>query len=131
MFCQNHTRPAGYDTPPTCGSMNGCGHTTQSTKNSLLYRLSDRARQRWPALTRVHVRHHGPFAYISGELSDGTTLPLCRLCYSGYANRWGFAIWLASKNGCENSVLPSGYLLGTTEEALDCACGLYLAWRTS
>jgi hypothetical protein len=48
-------------------------------------------------------------------------------------NRWGFAIWLASKGGYEDSVLPSGYPFGTAEEALDCACGLYLndptAWQ--
>jgi hypothetical protein len=46
---------------------------------------------------------------------------------------WGFAIWLASKDGYEDSTLPSGYTAGTAEEALDCACGLYLndptAWQ--
>ncbi len=54
--------------------------------------------------------------------------------YGGYANRWGFAIYLASKDGYEDSILPSGYPVGTAEEALDCACGLYLndptAWHT-
>ena len=39
---------------------------------------------------------------------------------------WGFAIHLASRNGYEDAVLPSGYPVGTPEEALDCACGLYL-----
>ena len=38
----------------------------------------------------------------------------------------GFAIHLASRNGYENTVLPSGYPVGTSEEALDCGCGLYL-----
>jgi hypothetical protein len=106
----------------------------EPTKVSLDRRLRERARQRWPALATVTVRHHGGFAYVTGELADGTTLPLCRLRYSGYANRWGFAIYLASKGGYEDSVLPSGYPAGTAEEALDCACGLYLndptAWRT-
>jgi len=41
--------------------------------------------------------------------------------------------WLASKDGYEASVLPSGALVGTVEEAMDCACGLYLndisAWE--
>ena len=49
------------------------------------------------------------------------------------ATKWAFAIWLASKDGYENSVLPSGSLVGTVEEAMDCACGLYLgdisAWE--
>jgi hypothetical protein len=53
-------------------------------------------------------------------------LPLFRLRYGGSANSWGFAIHLASRNGYENTVLPTGYLVGTPEEALDCACGLYL-----
>jgi hypothetical protein len=105
----------------------------QSTKNSLGQRLRERARERWPALTAVHVRHHGAFAYVTGELPDGTTLPLCRLRYGGYANQWGFAIYLASKNSYETAVLPNGWPVGTAEEALDCACGLYLndptAWR--
>jgi hypothetical protein len=107
----------------------------ESTKISLGQRLRDRARDRWPALTKVNVRHRGAFAYVTGELADGTTLPLCRLRYGGYANQWGFAIYLASREGYQDSVLPSGYPVGTAEEALDCACGLYLnnptAWQRS
>jgi hypothetical protein len=106
----------------------------QSTKDSLGQRLRQRARERWPTLVTVNVRHRRGFAYVSGELADGVTLALCRLRYGGYANRWGFAIYLASKDGYEDSILPSGYPAGTAEEALDCACGLYLndptAWRT-
>jgi len=98
----------------------------ESTKISLGQRLRERARERWPALATVNVRHRGEFAYVTGELADGTTLPLCRLRYGGYANRWGFAIYLASKDGYQDSILPSGYPVGTAEEALDCACGLYL-----
>jgi hypothetical protein len=33
---------------------------------------------------------------------------------------------LASRDGYEDAILPSGYPVGTPEEALDCACGLYL-----
>ncbi|TWD75073.1 hypothetical protein FB561_6509 [Kribbella amoyensis] len=51
----------------------------QSTKTSLGQRLRARARERWPALTGVNVRYRGPFAYVDGQLADGTTLPLCRL----------------------------------------------------
>jgi hypothetical protein len=98
----------------------------ESTRISLGQRLRERARQRWPALATVNVRHRGGFAYVTGELADGTALPLCRLRYGGYANRWGFAIYLASKDGYQDSILPSGYPVGTAEEALDCACGLYL-----
>ncbi len=44
---------------------------------------------------------------------------------------WGFAIYLASKDGYEDSFLPTDDLAGTPEEALDCACNLYLADPTA
>jgi hypothetical protein len=103
----------------------------ESTKTSLAQRLRAHARHHWPALAGVHVRHHGAFAYVEGELADGTVLPLCRLRYGGSAHQWGFAIWLASKNGYEDSFLPSGSPVGTAEEALDCACGLHLSGPTA
>ncbi|MEU7824865.1 hypothetical protein [Catellatospora sp. NPDC049133] len=98
----------------------------ESTKISLHNRLAEHARTHWPALTTVDVRYHGVFAYVGGRLGDGTTPPLVRLRYGGYANMWGFAIYLAGKDGYEDSYLPSGHTAGTAEEALDCACGLYL-----
>jgi hypothetical protein len=106
-----------------------------STKTSLGQRLSERARNRWPALTRVEIRFRGQFAYIDGHLPDGDVLPLCRLRYGGSASTWGFAIYLASKDGYEDSILPNGQFTGSHEDALDCACGLYLgdptAWRSN
>jgi hypothetical protein len=105
----------------------------ESTKSSLRLRLATHAAKRWPALTEVDVRFRGGFAYVDGHLADGTVLPLCRLRYGGYANQWGFAIWLASKDGYEDSFLPTGSPVGSAEDALDCACGLYLndptAWQ--
>jgi hypothetical protein len=38
----------------------------------------------------------------------------------------GFAIYPASRDGYEDSILPTGHTAGSPEEALDCACGLYL-----
>jgi hypothetical protein len=38
---------------------------------------------------------------------------VCRLRYGGSATSWGFAIYLASKDGYEDSLLPSGYPVGT------------------
>jgi hypothetical protein len=73
------------------------------------------------------VRFRGRFAYVDGQLSSGEVLPLCRLRYAGSASLWGFAIYLASRDGYEDSVPPSGLPVGTPEEALDCTCGLYLA----
>jgi hypothetical protein len=94
----------------------------ESTKTSLGQRLRQRQRQRWPGLAGVAVRFGGRFAYVDGGLHTGEVLPLCRLRYSGSASLWGFAVYMASRDGYEDSVLP----IGEPEEALDCACGLYL-----
>src|SRR6266542_2698065 len=73
----------------------------QSTKSSLQQRLGEHARKHWPQLASVQVRFRGTFAYVSGQLQDGEVLPLCRL--------------------------PTGGFAGAPEEALDCACDLYLS----
>jgi hypothetical protein len=105
-----------------------------STKNSLHWRLADRAHQRWPDLAKVQMRYRATFAYVDGVLPDGQVLPLCRLRYVGSATTWGFAIYRASHDDYEDNILPSGSPTGTAEEALDCACGLYLndptAWTS-
>ena len=46
-------------------------------------------------------------------------MPLMRLRYGGSAARWGFAVYLASKNGYQDSVLPTGHTAGAPEDALD------------
>ena len=97
-----------------------------STKTSLQQRLSARARERWPQLAKVQVRSRGTFAYVTGATNDGQELPLMRLRYGGSASLWGFAIYLASKDGYEVSALPTGVFAGAPEDALDTACGLYL-----
>jgi hypothetical protein len=73
-----------------------------STQTSLAQRLQQRRRERWPSLTRVSVRVRGNFAYISGTTTDNEELALCRLRYGGSASQWGFAIYLASKDGYED-----------------------------
>jgi len=102
-----------------------------STQTSLRQRLSDRARERWPQLVQVQVRYRAGFAYVDGVLADGEQLKLCRLRYAGYTNQWGFAIYRASHNDYENSYLPTGFMGGPAEDALDTACGLYLADPTA
>ena len=102
-----------------------------STKTSLQQRLSAHTRQRWPQLSGVDVRFRGAFAYVTAQLRDGDHIPLMRLRYGGSASRWGFAIYLASKDGYQDSVLPTGQLAGSPEDALDTACGLYLGDPTA
>lgn len=102
-----------------------------STKASLEHRLHARARERWPQITSLHIRHRGAFSYIDATLTDATTLKLCRLRYVGSAHQWQFAIYRASHDDYDKSVLPSGYPAGTPQEALDCACGLHLGDTTA
>jgi hypothetical protein len=97
-----------------------------STKTSLGQRLTAHARASWPQLSGVDVRFRGSFAYIDGHFADGETIPLCRLRYGGSASRWGFAIYRASHDDYEDNFLPGGQMAGSPEEALDCACSLYV-----
>jgi hypothetical protein len=97
-----------------------------STKTSLAQRLRRHAREHWPQLCDLHIRYYGQFAYVDGELADGDGLPLIRLRYGGSASTWGFGLYLASSGKFENQILPTGMTAGTPQEALDCACGLYL-----
>lgn len=102
----------------------------ESTKASLRYRLNSHVRDHWPALDSIDIRYRTNFAYIDGRRHDGTTLKLCRLRYGGSAHRWGFAIYRASHDDYQDSYLPTGALAGSAEEALDCACALYLSFDT-
>jgi hypothetical protein len=95
-------------------------------RRTLARRLEQRRQQRWPDLDHVNIRYRASFAYIDGTTADGDTMQLCRLRYLGSPDNWGFAIYLASKDGYEESILPRGSFTGAPEEALDCACGLYL-----
>ena len=98
----------------------------ESTKASLGWKVRDRAREHWPQLKTIQVRHRANFAYLDGVLPDGTVQPLCRLRYGGSASLWGFAIYRASHHDYQDNVLPTGLPLGSPEDALDTACGLYL-----
>jgi hypothetical protein len=98
----------------------------ESTKISLRQRLRAHAQQHWPQVASLDFRYRGAFAYVDAYLPDGEVLPLLRLRYAGSAHQWGFGLYLASSGRHENQLLPTGFPSGTPEEALDCACGLYL-----
>jgi hypothetical protein len=97
-----------------------------STKTSLEQRLRARARERWSQIASLQIRHRGNFSYIDATLADDTTLKLCRLRYAGSARDWQFAIYRASHDDYDESVFFTGLPVGTCQDALDTACGLYL-----
>jgi hypothetical protein len=107
----------------------------ESTKTSLQQRLRQRARERWPQISDLRLRHHGVFTYVHAVLDhDAQPLALCRIRYIGSAHDWHFAIYRASHDDYEESFFPTGLPHGTCQDALDTACGLYLgditAWTT-
>lgn len=97
----------------------------ESTKNSLLQRLSTHAREHWPQIEKIETRYRSGFAYIDA-ITNGEQIKLCRLRYAGYANQWTFAIYSASHDDYENAYLATGYMGGTAEDALDTAAWLYI-----
>lgn len=99
----------------------------ESMQHHLRHRLNVRAKERWPQLGGVQVRFRAGFAYVAGELpGEEEPLPLCRLRFTGFLHTWGFALYLASSGKYEDNFLPTGLPVGSPEEALDCAGGLYL-----
>jgi hypothetical protein len=97
-----------------------------STKTSLEQRLRTRARERWPQIASLHIRHRGDFSYVDATLTGDSTLKLCRLRFVGSAHDWQFAIYRACHDDYDESVFPTGLPVGSCQDALDTACGLYL-----
>ena len=77
------------------------------------------------------MRIRAGITYVDGVLPGGQLLKLCRLRFGGVLHTWGFAIYLASRDGYEDNIPPSGLPVGSAEEAPDGACGLYLADPTA
>jgi hypothetical protein len=99
----------------------------ESTRGSITWRLILHAEKNWPQLTRVQVRYHGSFAYVTGTLPGGEQIPLFRLRYGGSAHSFGFAIYSAAHDRYEDAVLLTGLPVGTPQEALDTAATVHLA----
>ena len=96
-------------------------------RRALARQVDERRQHRWPDLHDLQIRYRGDFDYVAGATSqEHQPQPLFRLRYIGSPNDWGFAIYLASRDGYEDSILPAGRFVGSPAEALDCACGLYL-----
>jgi len=105
----------------------------QQVKTTVTGHLDFHASQRWPQLEEITLSWRGSFGYVTGHLPGGEELPLCRLRYLGLADQRGFALYRASIDGYQDTLLPNGTPTGSPEQALDCACGLYLndptAWQ--
>jgi hypothetical protein len=99
----------------------------QSTRASITWRLILHAGKHWPQLKEVQVTCRAGFAYAAGVLPGGEKIPLLRLRYGGSAHSFGFAIYSAARDRCEDALLLTGLPAGTPQEALDTACTVHLA----
>ena len=97
----------------------------EPTRDSITWRLILHAEKNWPQLDKVQVTCRGTFAYATGVLPGGKTIPLFRLRYGGSAHSFGFAIYSAGRY--QDTVLLTGSPTGTPQEALDTACTVHLA----
>jgi hypothetical protein len=89
--------------------------------------VDHRAAQRWPQLEEVTIRWRGSYGYLTGHRPSDENIPLARIGYLGDPDDWAFAIYQASSESYQQSVLLDGHPTGTPSQALDCACTLYLA----
>jgi hypothetical protein len=85
--------------------------------------LAGTGRHRRQVPGRVRLRHRPPERRRHPTADAAAVRRISR--------RWGFAIYLASKDGYQDSVLPTGAFAGAPEDALDTACGLYLGDPTA
>ena len=102
------------------------GQDPASTQTSLWQRLLALRSARWPQISQIHTRYRANFAYIDAVLADGDRLRLCRLRYTAARPTNGDSPSTAPATTTTKTYLPTGYPVGTAEEALDTACGLYL-----
>ncbi|MFJ9523687.1 hypothetical protein ACIRPK_36370 [Kitasatospora sp. NPDC101801] len=99
----------------------------ESMQHHLRQRLNRHAREHWPHANAITVSFRAGFAYVAAELPGEKPFPLCRLRFTGVLHTWGFALYPASSDSYRDNILPSGLPTGSPEEALDCACTLYLS----
>ena len=85
--------------------------------------LDFHASKRWPQLEEITITWRGGYGYVTAHLPDDEQLPLCRLRYLGSDTDWGFALYQASSDTYDDTLLPDGSPSGTPERALDCALG--------
>lgn len=97
-----------------------------STKSSLTQRLHAHAGANWPQLTEL--ADGVPRRRTSTSKVNSPTARACRCADCATPNQRppGASRFLASSGRYEDQILPTGSFAGTPQDALDCACGLYL-----
>jgi hypothetical protein len=98
-------------------------------KNLIEDDVDSHAFQHWPQLGEVTVRWHGSYGYLTGHFDDNPGddgFPLARIQYLGDPDAWAFAIYQASSDSYQDSVLLNGQHTGTPSQALDCACTIHI-----
>src|ERR1700761_7570987 len=96
--------PARRDGTGRQEKMTAVARYPDSTKTSLEQRLRARARERWPQIASLQIRHRGNFSYVDAPPPDPPPLKLARLRFVAPPSQWQFAIYRASHDDYDESV---------------------------
>jgi hypothetical protein len=89
--------------------------------------LDHYASQRWPQLEEVTIRWRGSYGYVEGLRHRRRWHPAVPDRLPRLARRLGIRDLPGQHRDIPGIVPHGGSTTGTPQEALDCACGLYLA----
>jgi capsular polysaccharide biosynthesis protein len=89
-----------------------------AAQHALAERLERHRREHFPDLTALVVRCRGNLAYVTGQLGDGESEPLCRLSWRGSQEDWGVALWSGPEQSYVYVTSLNGDAGGTPEDAL-------------
>ena len=106
----------------SAGDDGHCAHTTGVDEKIAEYRLimcTGNGGLSWPTCASVTAAR-SPTLTASWPTAQPGAVPAA---HGGSADSWGLR---DPPRRHQDAVLPKGYPVGTSEEALDCACGLYL-----
>ena len=88
--------------------MEGMAVPTARLKTYIEGHLDFHASQRWPQLEEVTISWRGSYGYVSAYLTEDEAIPVCRLRYLGSDTGWGFALYQASSERYDDTLLPDG-----------------------
>jgi len=113
--------------PCRSGKMTAMPVPTARFKTLLAGRLDFYASKGWPQLEDVTIRWHGGYGYPHRLPARRRATAAAPVALPGLGTDWDFALYQASTETYNDTLLPNAHPTGTPEEAL----GLYLADPTA
>jgi hypothetical protein len=85
----------------------------RSYRRACRRKLAARARTAWPQLTGVDIRHRSQFAYVDRGTRQWAEHQAHAPALRRLSQHLGFALYLASSDKYEDTILPTGAFAGT------------------